>query len=169
MDFCKELEFAKSVVDDCFSQFGIQLSDIDIHFNSRFTRKMGDATYYRQRNQARIRLSAKIWPLATEDERFETIVHEAAHIIAFAKYGSEISPHGREWKGVMRKLGLKPERCHYVDISSLKRGKQYGYYCTCSNKIRVGPTQHKRLVAGTHTYYTNCCKHRIELERVFQT
>jgi len=42
----------------------------------------------------------------------DTIPHEVAHLIASAVYGNTIKSHGRQWRGVMRSLGLNPKRCH---------------------------------------------------------
>ncbi|MGY8913653.1 MAG: SprT-like domain-containing protein [Flavobacteriales bacterium] len=35
-----------------------------------------------------------------------TLVHEIAHLVAFEKYGRQILPHGREWKGTFQYLML---------------------------------------------------------------
>jgi len=40
--------------------------------------------------------------------REEIICHEAAHLVAFERHGRGHRPHGAEWKGLMRSLGLTP-------------------------------------------------------------
>ncbi|MDC0325356.1 SprT-like domain-containing protein [bacterium] len=41
----------------------------------------------------------------------ETLCHEAAHWMAFRRYGLGIAPHGPEWEGYMRKAGFEPREC----------------------------------------------------------
>ena len=56
---------------------------IVVEWNPRFTRRLGDAGYSSTTYRARIRLSIPLWPRSTEEDRRETVVHEACHIIAF--------------------------------------------------------------------------------------
>jgi hypothetical protein len=42
----------------------------------------------------------------------ETLCHEAAHWMAFRRFGLGISPHGPEWGSYMRKAGFEPREHH---------------------------------------------------------
>ena len=53
-----------------------------VEWSLRFTRRMGDATYSPINYGARIRLSIPLWPRASEEDRRETVIHEACHVIA---------------------------------------------------------------------------------------
>jgi SprT protein len=33
-----------------------------------------------------------------------TLIHELAHLVTFMEYGNAIQPHGKEWKGIYRKM-----------------------------------------------------------------
>jgi hypothetical protein len=70
----------------------------------------------------------------------QTITHECAHLIAYNLYGSGISPHGVEWKGVMADLGVPALRCHEYDISNVqhKQKRNYKGYCkVCDKEINM--------------------------------
>ena len=55
-----------------------------------------------------------------EGPRFrETIAHEYAHAVTFARYGGSVRPHGREWQNLMQILGFAGDRCHgYATVSA---------------------------------------------------
>lgn len=64
-----------------------------------------------------------------------TVPHEVAHLVARSLYGM-IKSHGREWKMVMRDLGVTDvARCHSYDISVVKHKRKvarpYTYECRC--------------------------------------
>jgi len=115
---------------------------IRFSFNNRFTRRMGDANYYSNR----IRLSKPLWKRATPEQRRETIIHEACHLIARHKHGPQIKAHGREWKAAMRRAGFKPIRCHSVDTSGLREGTQNAFCMDCKKRYILGKTRIKRHI-----------------------
>jgi predicted SprT family Zn-dependent metalloprotease len=47
----------------------------------------------------------------------QTTGHEVSHLVAFRLNNEKIDPHGREWRVVMLKMGLPPNRCHNYDTS----------------------------------------------------
>jgi predicted SprT family Zn-dependent metalloprotease len=65
-----------------------------------------------------------------DDFVFQTVGHEAAHLIQRAVYGSitpegkKVRSHGKEWKSVMVALGMKPATYHKYDTSSIDTGKK---------------------------------------------
>lgn len=113
---------------------------------------------------ARIRFSGALWPRATQEERRETAVHEACHIVAAheaALKGTKVSSsHGHEWKALMRKCGLKPTRCHNVDRTGLKKSrKEIKASCGCGDHP-VTPYVAGRIAAGCR-YTCRKCKRAI--------
>lgn len=72
-----------------------------------------------------------------------TIGHEYAHLLTWRIYGQEgltnpsgsIRHHGREWKRVMRSLGLDPNRCHTLETpkNRKKRRKQTRWSVPCGD------------------------------------
>lgn len=79
------------------------------------------------------------------DEFIETTVpHEIAHLITdlvypeahSRAYGKKRSPHGAEWRSVMRTLGVaNPQRCHTFDVASVSNRKpRTEYLCVACGK-----------------------------------
>lgn len=95
---------------------GYLSSMIRVRWNERFVKKFADAGYGRNPPRGIIRIGARIWERATEEERRDTIIHETCHIAAFHQFGIEIKPHGAEWKTAMEKCGVEPVRCHDVNL-----------------------------------------------------
>lgn len=89
---------------------------IRVRWNKRFVKKFADAGYGRNPPRGIIRLSPRIWVRATETERRETIIHEACHLVCFHLNGTEIKPHGIEWRQAMVNCGVEPVRCHNIPL-----------------------------------------------------
>lgn len=79
----------------------------------------------------------------------ETVPHECAHVLAYARYGRRIRPHGPEWQAIVTRLGGKPERCHAFDVSSAetRRMREFDYHCGCGSH-RLSAIRHHRVLAG---------------------
>jgi len=76
----------------------------------------------------------------------QTVPHELAHHITRVLYG-RVSPHGREWKSVMIRLGVSPTRCHDYDVtnSQVRRGTRYVYSCDkCGKEHNITAYKHSR-------------------------
>jgi SprT protein len=135
-------------------------SRIKVEWNARFTRKVGDANY----RLNRVRFSAPLWPRASEQERRETVIHEVCHLVANYKYNlsakvGHCSPHGVEWKSLMRKCGILPKRTHNVDRTGLRRNHtqtKYKVYCSCREWL-IGPIRMRRMNTGTRFYTCPTC------------
>lgn len=62
----------------------------------------------------------------------QVIPHELAHLYTHAVFGPRVSAHGKEWRHVMRLLGVAPERTHQMDVSnSAVQSRLYRYRCAC--------------------------------------
>jgi hypothetical protein len=64
----------------------------------------------------RIRLNPVLLCENVEDFVRETVPHEIAHLLNRAMNGNSVTPHGKEWKAIMRAMGLKPQRCHNYNV-----------------------------------------------------
>ena len=92
----------------------IELSQvIVVEWNRRFTRRLGDGGYNPVNHRARIRLSTPLWPRAPDQDRKETVLHEACHIIVGFKHGY-VAAHGAEWREAMKNCEVPPLRTHSV-------------------------------------------------------
>src|SRR5262249_56661547 len=77
---------------------------IELRWNARFTARMGDARWFPRKNQGIIRLSMPLWPKASPEERVETVIHEACHVIAECLFGPR-QGHGSKWRNLMKRCG----------------------------------------------------------------
>lgn len=157
-------EIIKKWIDQaCNDNFVPELSNkIDFEFNSRFTRKLGDACFFRNTGRGRIRLSGPLWERATDTQRYETVIHETCHVIVRYKFKHNIKPHGIEWKTAMMNCNVRPKRTHNVDRTGLKRKKVKYVISNCPNdglvnaKCFVGKINYKKLKNGTTFACSKC-------------
>ena len=101
------------------------------------------------RGLAVIRYNPVLLAANTESFIAETVPHEVAHVIAFARYGGRIRPHGAEWQTVMEYFGVAPERCHRYEVSAGDRRAlaQFDYHCDCRTH-QLSNIRHRRVLAG---------------------
>ena len=134
-----------------------------IEWNGRFTRRLGDAAYNSTTFRARIRLSTPLWPRASDEDRRETVIHEACHLITFYKFG-QVAQHGLEWKEAMRNCGIRPLRLHAVDRTGLARKQRRFILLDCPHeglerKCRCTAREFNRLRRGMEMWCRNCGLH----------
>ena len=103
----------------------------------------------------------------------ETVPHEFAHLVTSQLYPntkrtvfSKGRPHGTEWKHVMRLLGVKPERCHNMNVpTSISRGAKSTsvvVFCNvCAHEYTIGPVRIARLIAKPDSMW--CCGRNSQL------
>lgn len=77
----------------------------------------------------------------TQQKVWDTVLHEYAHLVVFERYGFRALPHGKEWKRVMKKLGVEPKATHDYETTRNNVRKRYIYVCKkCGEEIsRVRP------------------------------
>lgn len=91
----------------------------------------------------------------------QTVGHEVAHLVAYARHGARAKPHGAEWKNIMREFGLDTRATHDYDVTTVRRSRSpYVYACGCDVEIRVGALRHKRASRGA-IYTCRRCAQRI--------
>ena len=141
----------------------VALSDqLDVQWNNRFTRKMGDARF--EACGARIRFSVKLWLRASPEQRRSTVIHEVCHAVCFyqAHMDGQFRPksHGVEWRVLMRRCGLPPDVTHDVKCDDLNR-KRIEIHCECSG-LTVTPYIAGRIAAGIG-YRCKKCHTKLEV------
>jgi SprT protein len=134
-----------------------------VEWNQRFTRRLGDAAYSPSTFRARIRLSIPLWPRASEEDRRETVIHEACHLIASFKHGF-VAAHGHEWRLAMRACGVEPLRTHQVDRTGLARRHRRFILLDCPNqglesKCRCSAREYNKLRRGVEFWCKVCGLH----------
>lgn len=65
-------------------------------------------------------------------ELIPTLAHELAHLVVFTRFGREARPHGREFRLLLRRLGLSDEARHDLPVAHLRRPRgKYLYLHRC--------------------------------------
>ena len=154
----KLLEFA---CDKNWSGGSLDPDLIRIEFNNRMTRAIGRAEYKHPCDYC-IKLSAPLWPRASEAERRNTVIHEACHLIDHYRTGT--MSHGVSWRRLMQNCGESPDRCHSVDRTGLiRKRKRHEYTCGCNNRGGfITPIKAKRIEQG-RSYFCKSCGENIRL------
>jgi SprT protein len=140
---------------------------IRVTWSGRFNARMGDARWDKGRGVGLIRLSRPLWPRASAEERRETVIHEACHVIADYRYGGK-QGHGPRWRQMMARCGYPaPQRCHSVDRDAVlarrqRRRVEVRGRCGCAEGVVLGPVQARRLRAGAE-YRCRTCSQRVAL------
>ena len=165
--YAEELAKVKEATEKAYAVWGCPelMAKTKFEWNARFKSRGADACYRPAIKVGTIRLSMDIWPHFTEKQRYETAVHEAAHIAAAYLYGGR-QGHGPKWKHMMRRMGLQPTRCHNVDtfglgISKRRSKSQHYYQCGCTDGVHVGPIIHKKIQGGYATYKCRGCRRQL--------
>ena len=143
-----------------------ELSDrTTVEFNNRFTSRGGDALY--RLRKGKIRLSGVLWADATQQQRRQTVIHEACHIVQRYLYTdrSTCPAHGIVWQRLMRRCGVEPKRCHDMDTTPHKRKQtRVAASCICGTVKNVGPQQARKMMSGKAHYTCKKCRTRVVLE-----
>ena len=94
----------------------------------------------------------------------QVVPHEVCHVACRELYKRNMG-HGIEWKNMMRRLGLSPDRCHSWDrLGGPRVSKSSTYKCSiCAKDVSVGPKIHKKIQGGYDGYYPKCCGRRAKL------
>jgi SprT protein len=156
------LTWAKGVVREACARLGepALASRVRVEMNGRFTRRLGDA----RARPPTIRLSAPLWPRATEEERRATVVHELCHVVAEMRHGKGVASHGAQWQALMLALGERPVRTHDVDRSGLaRRMRRVPAACACADRVhRLSALRVGRMRRGWR-YECRACGHALHV------
>ena len=188
LSFYKEQEsLVKGATQKAYDKWGCPelLDTTTFEWNKRFKNRAADACFTRLENSFNIgckgviRMSIDIWPHMGEQERYETAVHEAAHIAApylsVRKSDGTVCMsrrvpnfgHGIGWKQLMWKMGLEATRCHSVDTFALGIGKRrqtvrFTYQCGCDKGMWCSPKTHEKIQKGWVTFKCKKGRHLVD-------
>jgi SprT protein len=101
--------------------------------------------------ETRIGLSSRV--LKTEEQVKDTLVHEYAHLLAYARHGRKSLGHGEEWKQAMRDLGAEPHVRHRYEVERNQPRQQVVYRCQrCGAEF----ARNKRFPKGRRYQHVQC-------------
>lgn len=150
------------------------IPQLTIEWNSRFTSRMGDASYtptlakYGEVfSPATVRFSSVLWGRVDRQHNDNTVAHEICHIVdqyrtydrmmSTSRRYSKYKPHGASWKALMLSLGANPRRCHQAKNDDLvKKSKRISAYCACQEHM-ITKNRAGRMKKGAQ-YRCKVCK-----------
>jgi len=105
----------------------------------------------------------------TESFLETTVPHEIAHFLVHFLHGFSYTRsgrriiHGKNWKNMMRYLGVDPNRCHSynTDNCTTRRLKKFTYKCGCRS-YELTSIRHNRVMKGTANYRCKHCGQSLE-------
>lgn len=103
-----------------------------------------------------VQLNAQLFIENVETFLSDVIVHEWAHLVTSALYRGSL-PHGPQWQSVMRDLGVAPRRCHQMDTTNARVGRQYRYVCGCKS-YAFSAIRHSYAQSGRSAYRCRKCR-----------
>jgi SprT protein len=87
-----------------------------------------------------------------------TVPHELAHLINRTINGNLVKTHGKEWRSIMRQLGVKDiTRCHSYNIEGIKVNRERPFVYTCSCKEwKLTSLIHRKILMGQNRRCPHC-------------
>lgn len=130
----------------------VQAEQIDIGLSFRVDMlAVAAKAYFHERI---IEINTKLF-LANKKVFLEEIIpHEGAHILQHLLYPEAKSFHGKEWKKIMKQLGVIPNTFHNLDVSEVE-STYFRYSCRCQIHS-LSSTLHKRSQAGEGVECIKC-------------
>jgi len=115
---------------------------------------------YRQGPKGKvIRYNPLIFAKYFKENLRDTVPHEVAHYVVDVQFDrKKISPHGQEWRSVMRQFGAEPSRTAQYDLSDIpkRRYKTVSYQCECRTH-QLGIRRHNKVRQRKMDYYCQQC------------
>ncbi len=137
------------------AHFGIRLPGCDIRFDLRG--KTAGMVGFPPGRKPYIRYNPELLLHNREQFLSQTLPHEVAHLVARRIFGTNIRPHGHEWKQVMEFFGADPVRCHNYELrdSPTRKIRRFTYSCGC-RQHQLTTIRHNRVLKG-QTYLCRQC------------
>jgi SprT protein len=137
---------------------------IRLKWSNRMTSAMGIASFDPKTQVYTIKLSVPLFKRATEEQKRQTVIHEACHIVEVVNRGyvdwngRVVYPrmsHGPYWAKAMRNADCKPDVYHKVSNDGLR--KKYIYECpNCCAEFKLSAILHNRCERGRHRICGKC-------------
>ncbi len=92
-----------------------------------------------------------------------TVPHEVSHYVIYSLYGPKaVRPHGREWKNLMLRFGVEPNRTNSLDLKGIpsRRQNRHKYRCNCTDH-QISSTRHNRILNNKARYLCRLCNGKL--------
>jgi predicted SprT family Zn-dependent metalloprotease len=152
---CKEL-----ILEGC-SKLSLQIKPLGLAFSKKGT-VGGTAGWSKEEGKWLLDFNIEL-ALENQDEYLSKICpHEVAHILDVWEKGVS-SHHGTNWQMIMFILGVKPDRCHEMDVSETRQTVRYhhprihAYKCpTCGYVYHLTTKLHNKITPRNGRYCGVC-------------
>lgn len=138
-DFTRLVQLCISAAAEKFGE----LPDIDIRYDLK-GRAAGQAMHDGRGNFA-VRFNREAMQMDWEHMVKETIPHEIAHIVAFAKPELGASGHNAMWQRIAQSLGCKGDRCHTMKLTPAKKRRFFLYILDSGERVKVARSGHEKI------------------------
>jgi predicted SprT family Zn-dependent metalloprotease len=103
------------VTTNALAKHGLTMQNVEVKFTRGGKSRAGACSYSPSLRKCKIMFNGLAWPAFTEEQRLNTVLHEAAHAIEFLTTGR--SGHGPRWQSIARSIGCTGDRCMSVEAS----------------------------------------------------
>lgn len=110
-----DLDTIVPVVEEALQKHGLTMDRVSVAFTRGGKSAAGVCSYSRSLHECKIKLNGLVWPAFNEEQRLNTILHEAAHAIQFLT--TRTSDHGPVWQKIAKSIGCTGDRCLSVEAS----------------------------------------------------
>jgi hypothetical protein len=115
-----DLDSIVPVIAEALAKHGLTLDGLDggaegVKFTRGGKSRAGSCSYSPSLRKCKIMFNGLAWPAFTEEQRLNTVLHEAAHAIQFLTTGR--SDHGPAWQRIARSIGCTGDKCMSVEAS----------------------------------------------------
>jgi hypothetical protein len=111
-----DLDSVTLVITNALAKHGLSMNNIlAVKFTRGGKSRGGACSYSRSLNKCQIMFNGLAWPAFTEEQRLNTVLHEAAHAIQFLTTGT--SDHGPKWQKIAKSIGCSGDSCMSLEAS----------------------------------------------------
>lgn len=163
-DFTKLVKLCIAAAESRWGTIG----DVRISYNLK-GRAAGQAccrrTVYGQAYDLELRFNREAMQLDWVHMVKDTIPHEVAHLVAFAKPELGAKNHNPQWRRIARALGSTGERCHSMKLTGGRTRTRYRYVLDNGHEVVAGPKHHKQIQMHGRLAGIRCRETRQLLDR----
>lgn len=111
-----DLDSVTLMIENALANYGLSMNNIlAVKFTRGGKSRAGACSYSPSINKCQIMFNGLAWPAFTEEQRLNTVLHEAAHAIQFLTTGT--SDHGPKWQKIARSIGCTGDSCMTLEAS----------------------------------------------------
>lgn len=124
--------------------------NLQLTFDLVSGRTLGQAVMYRYGKANKIRINPQLLEKGTEQQVFNTLSHEFAHIVDFGIRGK--SDHSAVWKRIHKSFGGTGDRCTTFSLDKTRKARKFEYTTPTGGVFVLTAVRHNRIQKNNGTY-----------------